>query len=162
MMNGVPKITDLGLAQVIRKSGVRGKSGTLIYEAPEVLQEEKIRPSSWHLVIGNRVFGIVIGPKNLWIGQRDIAAGCQNRLSLTIIAWRDKRQRVEGCGEEDANEEARGEIEFRITGGFFEWKEEQIRDWSWGIKWDEKRVKRREEKTSKSGIRNKLTKNPNE
>jgi serine/threonine protein kinase len=46
MMNGVPKITDLGLAQAIRKSGVRGKSGTLIYEAPEVLQEEKIRPSS--------------------------------------------------------------------------------------------------------------------
>ncbi len=37
MINGAPKITDLGLAQIMRTSGVSGKSGTLFYEAPEVL-----------------------------------------------------------------------------------------------------------------------------
>ncbi len=70
MMNGVPKITDLGLAQVIRKSGVRGKSGTLIYEAPEVLQEEKYGQAAdiWslgivflELLLGQRIFELVKG-----------------------------------------------------------------------------------------------------
>jgi serine/threonine protein kinase len=41
MMKGEPKITDLGLAQIMKTSGLSSKSGTPFYEAPEVLYEEK-------------------------------------------------------------------------------------------------------------------------
>lgn len=34
MMKGEPKITDLGLAQIMKSSGLSGKSGTPFYEAP--------------------------------------------------------------------------------------------------------------------------------
>ena len=105
------------------------------------------------MVVGNFAFGIFTGPKNLQAYQRDDSARCESRLSLIKIALGDKRQRAEGGGKEDADEEARVKIEFRITGGFFEWKLGKIRDWSWEIKWDKKRVKRREE-TCKTVRRN--------
>jgi novel protein kinase C delta type len=70
MMNGVPKITDLGLAQVMRTSGVSGKSGTPFYEAPEVLFEEKYSQAAdiWSLgilllefLLGQRIFKLIKG-----------------------------------------------------------------------------------------------------
>jgi serine/threonine protein kinase len=70
IMNGVPKITDLGLAQVMRTSGVSGKSGTPFYEAPEVLFEEKYGQAAdiWslgivflELVLGERIFKLIKG-----------------------------------------------------------------------------------------------------
>ena len=41
MLNGVPKITDLGISKIMNTSGVSGKTCTPFYEAPEVLLEEK-------------------------------------------------------------------------------------------------------------------------
>ena len=41
MLNGVPKITDLGISKIMNTSGVSGKTCTPFYEAPEVLHEEK-------------------------------------------------------------------------------------------------------------------------
>ena len=70
MMNGVPKITDLGLAQIMRTSGVSGKSGTLFYLAPEVLGEEKYGQAAdiWSLgivlfefLLGQRIFNLIKG-----------------------------------------------------------------------------------------------------
>jgi serine/threonine protein kinase len=70
MMNGEPKITDLGLAQVMRTSGVSGKSGTPFYVAPEVLEEEKYGQSVdiWSLgivllefLLGQRIFKLIKG-----------------------------------------------------------------------------------------------------
>ena len=70
MMNDVPKITDLGLAQVMRTSGVSGKSGTPFYEAPEVLFEEKYGQAAdiWslgilllELLLGQRIFKLIKG-----------------------------------------------------------------------------------------------------
>jgi serine/threonine protein kinase len=70
MMKGVPKITDLGLAQVMRSSGVSGKSGTPFYEAPEVLFEEKYGQAAdiWslgivllELLLGQRIFKMIKG-----------------------------------------------------------------------------------------------------
>ena len=70
MLNGVPKITDLGLAQIMRTSGVSGKSGTPFYEAPEVLYEEKYGQAAdiWSLAIvilelllGKRIDKLVVG-----------------------------------------------------------------------------------------------------
>jgi serine/threonine protein kinase len=70
MMNGAPKIKDLGLAQVMRTSGVTGKSGTPFYEAPEVLFEEKYGQAAdiWslgivflELLLGQRIFKLLKG-----------------------------------------------------------------------------------------------------
>ena len=70
MLNGVPKITDLGLAKIMRTSGVSGKSGTPFYEAPEVLYEEKYGQAAdiWSLAIvilelllGKRIDKLVVG-----------------------------------------------------------------------------------------------------
>jgi novel protein kinase C delta type len=70
MMNGVPKITDMGLAQTMRTSGVSGKSGTPFYQAPEVLFEEKYGQAAdiWalgivimELLLGERIFNMVKG-----------------------------------------------------------------------------------------------------
>ena len=72
------------------------------------------------MVVRNRAFRIFAGPKNLQTDQGYIATMCKRRFPLIKIALRDKRQRAEGGGEEDVNEEARVKIEFRITGGFFE------------------------------------------
>ncbi len=70
MMNGIPKITDLGLAQFVRTSGVSGKSGTPFYEAPEVLFEENYGQAAdiWslgivllELLLGQRIFNLIKG-----------------------------------------------------------------------------------------------------
>ncbi len=70
MMNGIPKITDLGLAKVMRTSGVSGKNGTPFYQAPEVLFEEKYGKAAdiWSLGIvilelslGQRIFNLIKG-----------------------------------------------------------------------------------------------------
>jgi serine/threonine protein kinase len=70
MMNGVPKITDLGLAKIMSTSGVYGKSGTLFYQAPEVLEEEKYGKAAdiwslgivlYELLLGQRIFKLIKG-----------------------------------------------------------------------------------------------------
>ena len=61
MMNGVPKITDLGLAQTMRTSGVSGKDGTLFYQAPEVLFEEKYGQSADVWALGIVILELLLG-----------------------------------------------------------------------------------------------------
>ena len=70
MMDDEPKITDLGLAKIMSTSGVYGKSGTLFYQAPEVLEEEKYGQAAdiWSLgivlfefLLGQRIFNLIRG-----------------------------------------------------------------------------------------------------
>ena len=68
MMNGIPKIADLGIAKLMKTSGVLTKIGAQSYMAPEVFKQQKYNDLSdiWslgiifmELLIGERIFDLV-------------------------------------------------------------------------------------------------------
>ena len=70
MSKGVPKIADLGLARLMKTSGVSTKSGTPYYLAYEVFYEDKYHTSAdiWSLgitflemLLGERIYNLVKG-----------------------------------------------------------------------------------------------------
>jgi serine/threonine protein kinase len=71
MLEGIPKITDLGISKIMMNtSGVSGKTCTPFYASPEVLYEEKYEKSSdiWslgivslELLLGKRINQMIKG-----------------------------------------------------------------------------------------------------
>lgn len=71
MLEGIPKITDLGISKIMMNtSGVSGKTCTPFYAAPEVLYEEKYEKSadiwsfgivSLELLLGKRITQMIKG-----------------------------------------------------------------------------------------------------
>ena len=70
MLNGVPKIADLGISKIMKTSGLTTKIGTLFYASPEVLNEENYDFSAdvWslgivflELLLGKRIIDLVKG-----------------------------------------------------------------------------------------------------
>ncbi len=70
MLEGIPKIADLGIAKIMKTSGLTTKIGTLFYASPEVLNEEKYDFSAdiWSLgivflemLLGKRIIDLVKG-----------------------------------------------------------------------------------------------------
>ncbi len=60
-MNGVPKIMDLGLEQIMRTSERFVERETLFYLAPEVLEEEKYGQAADIWSLGIVLFEFLLG-----------------------------------------------------------------------------------------------------
>ena len=70
MLDGIPKIADLGIAKIMKTSGLSTKAGTLFYASPEVLEEENYDFSAdiWslgiiflELLLGKRIDKVIKG-----------------------------------------------------------------------------------------------------
>ena len=68
MSNGIVKIADLGLARLMKTSGVSTKAGTPFYLAPEIFTSDKYHVSAdiWslgltflELLLGDRIFNFI-------------------------------------------------------------------------------------------------------
>jgi serine/threonine protein kinase len=70
MLNGIPKIADLGIAKIMKTSGLSTKAGALFYASSEVLNEENYDFSAdiWslgiiflELLLGKRINKLIKG-----------------------------------------------------------------------------------------------------